>query len=207
MITLQNMMTWLKTLTEVYRDNKDYLTELDSAIGDADHGINMARGFTAVDAALESKPPATMDALFKTVSMTLIKSVGGASGPLYGTVFMKLGPLLGKGDTVSLETFLSGLTAGVEGIKKMGRSKGGEKTMLEAWLPALASLEQSVKEGQPEKQAFEAATQAAEEGMKATIPLMATKGRASYLGERSIGHQDPGATSTWLMLKALSESV
>ena len=205
MITLPNVVAWLNKLADVYAENKDYLTQLDSAIGDADHGINMARGFEATKKALAEKPPENLAGACKTVSMTLIKTVGGASGPLYGTLFMKLGPGLGNGDSVSLEALTKALGDGVEGIKKMGKSQGGEKTMLEAWLPALASLDGSVKSGASDKDALAAAAAAAEQGMKDTIPMLATKGRASYLGERSVGHQDPGATSAWLMLKTLAE--
>jgi dihydroxyacetone kinase-like protein len=207
MVTLANVVAWLNRLADVYAENKDDLTQLDSAIGDADHGINMARGFEAVKKALAEKPQESLAGACKTVSMILIKTVGGASGPLYGTLFMRLGPGLGNGDSASLETLVKALGDGVEGIKKMGRSQGGEKTMLEAWLPALASLDGSVKSGASDKDALAAAAAAAEQGMKDTIPMLATKGRASYLGERSVGHQDPGATSTWLMLKTLAECV
>lgn len=208
MITLQNATAWIDALADVYGRNKEYLTQLDSAIGDADHGINMARGFAAAKAALVARPPADLSDLCKAVAMTLIKTVGGAAGPLYGTLFMKMAPVFGgAGDSVELAVFVRGLADGVEGIKKMGKSQGGEKTMLEAWLPALVSLEDSVKAGAGDKAALSGAVVAAERGMKATIPMLATKGRASYLGERSIGHQDPGATSTYMMLKALADLV
>ena len=207
MITLQNAIDWVDKLAAVYDQNKDYLTQLDSAIGDADHGINMARGFAAAKTAIADKPPENLAALCKTVSMTLIKTVGGASGPLYGTLFMKMGPALGNGDSAGIDALAKAFADGVEGIKKMGKSQGGEKTMLEAWLPALASLDASAKDGSDDKKALDAAVAAAEQGMKDTIPMLATKGRASYLGERSKGHQDPGATSTFLMLKTLAESV
>lgn len=196
MLTLEVFVKWVDALADVYAENKDYLTELDSAIGDADHGINMARGFAAVREALAKTPPADVPALFKTVSMTLIKTVGGASGPLYGTLFMKAGPLL-KDAPVTLPALAAALSAGVEGIGKMGKSTTGEKTMLDAWTPALDALKSGA--------GIAEAAAAARKGMEATIPMLATKGRASYLGERSIGHQDPGATSTTLMLEALAK--
>lgn len=203
MLTVLTFGKWLDRLADVYTENKAYLTELDSAIGDADHGINMARGFQAAKEALQAQPPADIPALFKTVSLTLIKTVGGASGPLYGTLFMKSGPLLQEAE-IGVPALTAALEAGVEGIKKMGKSQGGEKTMLEAWLPALAALREN--SGAEVKEALARAVAAAERGMQETIPMLATKGRASYLGDRSRGHQDPGATSTYLMLKALLES-
>jgi dihydroxyacetone kinase-like protein len=206
MITLDAMVKWLDKLADVYDANKTYLTDLDSAIGDADHGINMARGFAAVKAALAQKPPASLADACKTTSMTLIKTVGGASGPLYGTLFMKMGPQL-PGDSAGVDVLAKALAEGVEGIKKMGKSQTGEKTMLDAWVPALAAMQSAVVEKLSDKDAIAKAVAAAEKGMKDTIPMLATKGRASYLGERSVGHQDPGATSTYLMLKTLSEVV
>lgn len=206
MLTLALMTQWLDRLAAVYEENKAYLTELDSAIGDADHGINMARGFAALKAALAQKPPTSLADACKAASMTLIKSVGGASGPLYGTLFMKMGPLL-PGESVPLDTFAKALAAGVEGIKKIGKSEVGEKTMLDAWLPAVSALNEGIGAGLSDQDALAKTAAAAEQGARDTIPMLATKGRASYLGERSVGHQDPGATSTCLMLKALAEAV
>lgn len=204
MSTLELFTNWVVRLADVYEENKAYLTELDSPIGDADHGINMARGFRAAKEALDKTPPTDLPTLFKTVSMTLIKTVGGASGPLYGTLFMKAGPLL-KDEPVSPVMLAAAFETGVEGIKKMGKSDAGEKTMLDAWIPALEAL----KTGTPDDlaAAVAAAAEAAKKGMEATIPMQATKGRASYLGERSVGHQDPGATSTYLLLKTLAEAL
>lgn len=202
MLTLDMFTAWLNRLADVYEENKGWLTELDSAIGDADHGASMARGFAAVRETLAKSAPPDVPALFKAVSMTLIKSVGGASGPLYGTLFMKAGPLLAGEATAS--SLADAFAAGVEGIKKMGKSQAGEKTLLDAWLPAVDALRSAAAQG--DKEALAAMADAAKQGMEATTPMLATKGRASYLGERSIGHQDPGATSTWLMLKALSEA-
>lgn len=205
MIELDAVVAWLNKLGDVYEQNKEYLTDLDSAIGDADHGINMARGFKVVQGALAQAPPATIAAAFKTTSMTLIKSVGGASGPLYGSLFMKMAPHVPAEKQMSLEVFAAALAEGVEGVKKMGKSTTGEKTMLDAWEPALEALRQAIAAKLSSSEAFAKAAEAAEKGMQATIPMLATKGRASFLGERSIGHQDPGATSSYLMLKALSE--
>lgn len=205
MIALDAVVSWLNKLGDVYEQNKEYLTDLDSAIGDADHGINMARGFKAVQGALAQTPPATMAAAFKTASMTLIKSVGGASGPLYGSLFMKMAPHVPAENQMSLEVFAAALAEGVEGVKKMGKSTTGEKTMLDAWEPALDALRQAIAAKLSSGEAFARAAEAAEKGMRSTIPMLATKGRASFLGERSVGHQDPGATSSYLMLKTLSE--
>ena len=204
MITQRVFETWFKKLADVYTENKEYLTELDSAIGDADHGINMARGFSAVKESLAT-PPSGVSSLFKQVSMTLIKTVGGASGPLYGTFFMKSAASLPQEPEISLEALAQALHVGFDGLKKMGKSVVGEKTMVDAWAPALVALDEAIKKKSADKNAIRAAADGAEAGMKATIPMLATKGRASYLGERSIGHQDPGATSTWLMLKTLAE--
>ncbi len=206
MITLDMVMKWLDRLASVYEENKAFLTELDSAIGDADHGINMARGFAGAKAAVTEKPPASIAEACKTVAMTLIKTVGGAAGPLYGTMFMKMTPRL-PGDSIGIDAFAKALAEGVEGIRKMGKSQAGEKTMLDAWIPALAAMERGIADKLSDKDILSAAAAAAEQGVKDTIPMLATKGRASYLGPRSVGHQDPGATSTWLMVKALAEAV
>ncbi|MDR2869543.1 MAG: dihydroxyacetone kinase subunit L [Deferribacteraceae bacterium] len=205
MITLQGLIAWLKALAEVYTGHKEYLTELDAAIGDADHGTNMARGFTAVDAALDANPVNDVQALFRLVSMTLIKTVGGSSGPLFGTFFMKMALNLPAGaESISLAQFCEACDAGVSGMCVIGKSHVGEKTMLDALVPALTAMKAAVAADKPSKEAFASMVAAAEEGMKATIPMLATKGRASYLGERSIGHQDPGATSVYLMLNTMA---
>ena len=204
-MTNEDILRWLERIADVLHENAAYLTQLDSAIGDADHGINMDRGFKAV----RDKFPtiATMDIAtqLKTVGTTLVSTVGGASGPLYGTAFLRAGVAvagkqqLGPADLVALlEAFLGGIVA-------RGKAQPGEKTMVDALTPALAAAKQALNEGLPLKELALQATQAAEEGMKATVPLLATKGRASYLGERSIGHQDPGATSSWLILRSLTE--
>ncbi|MFL5591798.1 MAG: dihydroxyacetone kinase subunit DhaL [Ktedonobacteraceae bacterium] len=206
-MTNEDILRWLERIADVLHENAAYLTQLDSAIGDADHGINMDRGFTAVRAKFPSMATMDIATQLKTVGTTLVSTVGGASGPLYGTAFLRAGVAvagkqqLGPADVVALlEAFLGGIVA-------RGKAQPGEKTMVDALTPALAAAKQALNEGLPLKELASRATQAAEEGMKATIPLLATKGRASYLGERSVGHQDPGATSSWLILRSLTEVV
>lgn len=201
-VSRDNLLAWINRLQEVYAANKEYLTQLDSAIGDADHGINMNRGFTAAKDALNAAAPDQVDAILKTVAMTLIKTVGGASGPLYGTFFMRASaaitgkPQLEPADVVEM------FDAGVQGILQRGKAQLEDKTMVDAWLPALDAMKSALNSNADLKSILKAGVAAAEQGMKNTIPLQAKKGRASYLGERSIGHQDPGATSTHLMLQA-----
>ncbi|TVR89313.1 MAG: dihydroxyacetone kinase subunit L [Spirochaetaceae bacterium] len=205
MVTTSSVVAWLQKLNDVYTENKSYLTELDSAIGDADHGINMARGFAKVAEAIEQQAPEDIGAACKTVSMTLIKTVGGASGPLYGTFFLK-GSMQAAGKTeLDAKGLLDLLEAGVDGVVARGKAELEDKTMVDAWLPAIEAMKAAVDQGIGPMLA--AGVEAAENGMKATIPLVARKGRASYLGERSKDHQDPGATSTHLMLKAASETL
>lgn len=205
MITLRQIIDWIKKLDLVYAEQKDFLSKLDSDIGDGDHGVNIARGFNAAASALEATPPADIGAAFKTVSTSLIKNVGGASGPLYGTFFLRCAaPFSGKGE-IGLEAWTGAVEKGVEGIGQLGKAQQGDKTMLDAWFPALLALKAA--SANKIKDALQAAADAALEGMKTTIPLQARKGRASYLGERSIGHQDPGATSTYLLLKTAAETL
>lgn len=206
LITNEDVMRWLECTADVLRENRTFLTELDAAIGDADHGVNMDRGFSAI----RDKFPtmATMDiaARLRTVGSTLVSTVGGAAGPLYGTAYLRAaGAVTGRqeltpADVVSmLEAFLGGVVA-------RGKAQPGEKTMVDALTPALNSAKQALNEGTSLEQITSRAATAAEEGAKATIPMLATKGRASYLGERSIDHQDPGATSSWLILRCLAET-
>lgn len=199
-------LAWLQRVADVLRANRDYLTELDSAIGDADHGTNMDRGFTAVMAKVSGQDPSDIGALLKTVGMTLVSTVGGASGPLYGTAFMRAGAALAGKATVETADIAAALDAALEGIKARGRATRGEKTMIDALEPAIEAYKASAASGSDVSAALRAAAGAAEDGMRATIPLLATKGRASYLGERSIGHQDPGATSMSLILRAASDA-
>ncbi|MEV7464898.1 dihydroxyacetone kinase subunit DhaL [Streptomyces kronopolitis] len=186
---------WMTAAAAVIDREADRLTELDSPIGDADHGRNMQRGFAAVVTALEAEPPATPGAVLTTAGRTLISSVGGASGPLYGTLLRRAGKAFGEAPQVSAQELRTGLSAGVDAVAQLGGSAPGDKTMLDALVPGVEALATS----------FDAAATAAEKGAVATVPLQAKKGRASYLGERSIGHQDPGATSSALLFAALAE--
>ena len=184
---------------------KEYLTELDNEIGDGDHGINLARGFAAVEKKLPSLAGGDIGALLKGVGMQLVSTVGGASGPLYGTAFMKAG-MACKGLTeIDGPAFVKAMEAAVDGIKMRGKATEGEKTMLDALCPALKVLQDDVTAGKSLKEALQDAAQAAEKGVEYTKTIIATKGRASYLGERSLGHQDPGATSSLYLLQVLAE--
>jgi dihydroxyacetone kinase-like protein len=197
---------WLASLSAILEDNRDYLTELDSAIGDADHGINICRGFAAVMDSVEKNNPADLSALFKVVSVALIKNTGGASGALYGTFFMKLGAAL-KGENASPAVFYDAVRAGVAGIMQLGHSTPGEKTMLDTFAPVLDAMKAALDSETDFKTFAAALPNIAKEGSDSTIPMLATKGRASYLGERSIGHLDPGSVSAYLIFRALSEAV
>jgi dihydroxyacetone kinase-like protein len=205
-ISYDDVVAWITLAAGRLQAAKTYLTELDSAIGDADHGINMDRGFTAVMAKLPTLPTGDVGALLKGVGMTLVSTVGGASGPLYGTFFLQLGgSTVGKAD-IDLADFAAGLEAGIAGIQRLGKAEPGDKTMLDALLPARDALRAGIDGGAAPADALAAAVSAAEQGMLATIPLVARKGRASYLGERSAGHQDPGATSSHLLLNAAADA-
>ncbi|HEX8995587.1 MAG TPA: dihydroxyacetone kinase subunit DhaL [Ktedonobacterales bacterium] len=198
------VLAWLQRSASKLREQRAYLTELDAAIGDADHGTNMDRGFTAVMAKLQAEePPADVGAILKTVGATLVSTVGGASGPLYGTAFLRAGMALAGKQSLEPGDIEDALNASLEGIKARGKAHAGEKTMIDALEPAIAAYSAAVSDGSDARTALTAAVNAAEEGMRATTPMLATKGRASYLGERSIGHQDPGATSSALLLRAM----
>ena len=203
MLTHEQCMAWLRAFAALINDNTDFLTDLDAAIGDADHGTNMARGATAALGKLD--PAAPLGSMFKSVGMALVSTVGGSAGPLYGTFFMKFGAKLGEVEDVSLPTFANALAAGRDGVIARGKAAVGEKTMIDALTPAVEAFESHVDDGP--LAAAEAALAAARQGRDATIPLVATKGRASYLGERSAGHQDPGATSTTYLFEALVAAV
>lgn len=207
MITKAQIVQWIESTAAVLADNKEYLTQLDSAIGDADHGINMDRGFRKVMEKLPSVTDKDIGNILKTIGMTLISSVGGASGPLYGTFFMRSGMVVTAKEELTGEDLANLLQAGVDGIVQRGRAELGDKTMFDAWSPAMDAMRASLAEKADVVAALETAVAAAEKGMQDTIPLQAKKGRASYLGERSIGHQDPGATSTFLILKTLLDTI
>ena len=193
-------------MAKVLEENKEYLTDLDNVIGDGDHGINMARGFAEVEKQAEALEQKDIGTILKTVGMTLVSKVGGSSGPLYGTAFMKAGMAIGAKNAIDMADFLGALEVGIEGVKARGKSTTGEKTMLDAMVPALDAMKEQQAAGADAKQVLTAGVQAAEAGVEATKPLVATKGRASYLGERSVGHQDPGATSFTFMLKEIAKA-
>ena len=207
MITHAQCVAWLRGFADIIDANKTFLTDLDSAIGDADHGTNMARGMKAVVKKLHGAGTPPLGAMFKSAGMTLVGTVGGSSGPLYGTFFMRFGARLGDVEDVSLPTFAAALTAGRDGVVARGKAAVGEKTMIDAMTPAVEAFESHVADGDGPLVAAEAALAAAERGRDATIPLVARKGRASYLGEHSAGHQDPGATSTAYLFEALVAAV
>jgi phosphoenolpyruvate---glycerone phosphotransferase subunit DhaL len=197
---------WLQGFADRVAEEKEWLTGLDAAIGDADHGINMDRGMTAVAADLPERP-ADLATLFKRTGMKLVSSVGGASGPLYGTFFLRLAT--SAGDTAALDGpgLAAALRAGCDGVQSRGKAKLGEKTMLDALLPAMDALDEALGAGQSPAEAMKSAAEAARAGRESTIPMLATKGRASYLGERSIGHLDPGAASSTLLLETLAAAL
>ena len=203
-VPYEDVVRWVKTFAEVIADQKAYLTELDSAIGDADHGINMDRGMQAVIGKLDAAPPGDIGAMFKTVGMTLVSTVGGAGGPLYGTLFLQLGSKATGKEELDLAGWTEALGAAVTGVQARGKAQAGDKTMVDALLPALEALRAA--EGEDLGDALRSSAAAAEEGMHATVPLEARKGRASYLGPRSVGHQDPGATSTHMLLDTAAKA-
>jgi dihydroxyacetone kinase-like protein len=200
------VLGWVEAFASTVADNKEYLTRLDSAIGDADHGINMDRGMKAVQEKLNGLEGDDVGALLKTVGMTLVSTVGGAGGPLYGTLFLQMGVATTGKSELEPEDWAAALTAAVEGVQMRGKAEPGDKTMVDALIPAKNSFSAAVAEGASFEEALRRSAEAAEAGMEATTPLVAKKGRASYLGERSAGHQDPGATSSYLLLKTAAET-
>lgn len=204
MVSKEKLLTILTDMAAVIQQNKDFLTELDMPIGDSDHGINLARGFQAVVAKLPTLVEKDAGTILKNVGMTLVSTVGGASGPLYGTAFMKAGAKMAGKETLCLDDLLVMLQEAVEGIKMRGKSTTGEQTMLDAMVPAL----EAIRDPQgSDSDRLKAGLLAAQAGVERTKDMIATKGRASYLGQRSLGHQDPGATSFTLMLETIVNSV
>jgi len=201
-VTMARLEAWGRRFAELIAAHRSQLTDLDSAIGDADHGINMDRGMQAVRAKLDTEPHATLDELFKSVGMTLVSSVGGASGPLYGTFFLRFGAACGPREALSTTDLVKAFRAGVEGLVARGRPELGDKTMFDSLHPGLEALDAGITAGLSAGEAFANAWHAAQQGRDDTIPMVARKGRASYLGERSVGHQDPGATSAALLFEA-----
>ena len=200
-----DVIKWLQTYDQVITENKDYLTELDSIIGDADHGANMHRGFQAVMTKLPGVQDKDIGAIFKTVGMTLLSTVGGAGGPLYSTLFIQAGNRLNGKMELTLSDWAEALEAANNGIVRLGKAEIGDKTMVDALTPAVQALQKASKDGKTLEEGLQMSVDAAKKGMESTIPLVARKGRASYLGERSAGHQDPGATSSYMLLKAAAD--
>jgi dihydroxyacetone kinase-like protein len=198
---------WLERLADAVSENAGELTKLDAAIGDADHGTNLDRGFKAVRQKALSQDSADAAALFRQTGMALIGSVGGAGGPLYGTFFMRMSQAAAGKEGLTAEDLRDLLKAGLEGVVQRGKASPGEKTMVDALTPAVEALDGALSAGRDGPEALEEAAAAAERGAEATIPMVARKGRASYLGERSAGHKDPGATSSALMVRTLAEAV
>jgi dihydroxyacetone kinase-like protein len=203
-ITADEVRNIIFEITKVIEENKSYLSDLDAAIGDGDHGHNMARGFTAAAKKLQETDCPLVGDVLKTTAMALISNVGGASGPLYGTLFLRMGTVLKDDSVVTLESFAAALKEGIAGVQARGKAELGEKTMLDVLIPVFQSLEKDSKNGVACKLAVKTAVELAKECMERTKDIKATKGRAAYLGDRSIGHIDPGAMSSYLMIQTMS---
>lgn len=197
----------LKKIGEKVEEHKDYLTELDQPIGDSDHGINLARGFKAVEEKLATVEDKDIGTILRTVGMALVSTVGGASGPLYGSAYMKMGMALNGKTEIGMSDFLKGMDAAVEAVKQRGKAVAEEATMLDAMIPALAAMKEASAAGADVKAVLEAGCKASWAGAEHTKDLIATKGRASYVGERGLGHQDPGATSFSYMLEVVKDAL
>ena len=198
---------WITAIAAVVEEQRDHLTQLDAAIGDADHGTNLSRGVKAVVAALAADLPATPGGVLTLTGRTLISKVGGASGPLYGTAFRRAGKSLGDAPDVDLAALATALEAALAGIQQLGAANEGDKTMVDVLAPATSAFSKAVAEGQPAADALAALVAAAQAGAEATVSMQALKGRASYLGPRSVGHEDPGAASSALILGALRDAI
>ncbi|WGE52091.1 dihydroxyacetone kinase subunit DhaL [Actinobacillus equuli] len=205
-ISKQQILQWLENCNQVMTEQRDFLTQLDTEIGDGDHGLNMQRGFSKALEKVATVSDKDIGTILKTVGMTLLSQVGGASGPLYGTLFIKGSQVANGKEQLTFEELISIFKAGVEGIVARGRAELGDKTMCDVWLPLLDELAQA-DHTQPEAVLLDQAVEKAKNFANATVPMTAKKGRASYLGERSIGHADPGATSSYYLIKALAEAV
>ena len=205
-VTTAVLDEWVRRFASLIAEHRDHLTELDAAVGDADHGSNMDRGMRAAVAALDETQPATPGALLSKVGLTLVSTVGGASGPLFGTLFLRMGTAFGETNPSSPEQLAIALRAGLEGVVARGKAESGDKTMYDALAPAVEALDGALARQASLSAALARASAAATAGRDATIPMLARKGRASYLGERSVGHQDPGATSVALLLEAATQS-
>nr|WP_263972613.1 dihydroxyacetone kinase subunit DhaL [Thermoanaerobacterium thermosaccharolyticum] len=204
-LTTNDVLNIIRNIAEVIETNKQYLTDLDAAIGDADHGINLDRGFKAIKEKLPQFLDKDIGAILKNVGMVLVSTVGGASGPLYGTFFMRMGSIASGKKAIDDKDIVAMFEAGLSGIKERGKAQAGDKTMIDAMEPALNELKKSLKDGLKFNEALSIAVNASYNGVEMTKKIAAKKGRASYLGDRSIGHQDPGATSAYLMIKTAAE--
>jgi len=202
-VTSEQVRDWIRRFADVVAEQRMYLVRLDTAIGDGDHGTNMDRGMKKAVEKLDSTDGGDIGADLKNIGMALVSSVGGAAGPLYGTLFLQMGTASAGKSDLDLDGWTAAVEAGVKGVQARGKAEPGDKTMVDALLPAIDAL----REGGDLSEALNRSADAAEEGMKGTIPLEARKGRASYLGPRSIGHQDPGATSSYLLLRAAAETL
>lgn len=197
----------LTAMSRKISGKKDFLTDLDNAIGDGDHGINMARGFAAVESRLPEFEGKDIGYILKTTGMTLVSVVAGSAGPLYGTAFMKAGMVMNGKNEMTADDFIECLNAAIDGVMMRGKAVQGEKTMLDAMIPARDAIVSAVKDGRNFPEAVKAGVEAAREGVEYTKTIIATKGRAAYVGERSLGHQDPGATSFTYLLETISEAL
>jgi dihydroxyacetone kinase-like protein len=204
-VNAETVHRWLVLAAASLKEQREYLTQLDAAIGDADHGTNMDRGFTAVVEKLDTSAPPGR--LLTTAGTTLVSTVGGASGPLWGTALRRAGRALGDAEEFAATDLADALDAALEGVVELGAAQEGDKTMVDTLSPVVRTFREQLDQGAGLEDAFAAARAAGEDGMRATVPLQASKGRASYLGERSIGHQDPGATSTALIISALEQAI
>ncbi|HHK8230746.1 TPA: dihydroxyacetone kinase subunit DhaL [Serratia marcescens] len=204
-LTKQQVVDWLMRCGEVFSRERDFLTQLDTEIGDADHGLNMNRGFNKVVEKLPSVADKDIGFILKNTGMTLLSSVGGASGPLFGTFFIRAAQAANAKQSLDLVELHQVMQEGVEGVVMRGKAEPGDKTMCDVWWPVVESLGQSAQQNLSVAEALQRAADSAERAVESTITMQACKGRASYLGERSIGHQDPGATSVMLMMKTLAE--
>ncbi|HEY1341745.1 MAG TPA: dihydroxyacetone kinase subunit DhaL [Bryobacteraceae bacterium] len=204
-VNRQDVLAWLGALQKVFNENRQRLTDLDAAVGDGDFGISVDRGFTAVQSELSANPPADIRAVFQNVAAILIKTMGGSSGPLLGTFFLRAAAACAGKSELAPADVVALFQAGVEGLQQRGKAAPGDKTMMDAWLPAVEAMRTALEAGSGLTEILEKGAAAAEAGMQATISMQARKGRGSYLGERSVGHQDPGATATYLLFKAAAE--
>ena len=204
-VSRQDVLSWVGALQQIFAENRQLLTDLDSATGDGDFGDSMDRGFTAAQAELCAHPPTDLQSAFKNVAAVLIRTMGGSAGPLYGTFFIRAGAACADKSELAPADVVALFQAGVEGLQQRGKAEPGDKTMLDALLPALDAMRRALEDGSGLAEILERGAAAAEAGMRATIAMQARKGRASYLGARSIGHQDPGATASYLLMKAAAE--